>query len=81
MCSSSIWQAPGCLRKPVLWWHYADEPSLPSVAVRPETLAAVHRHLGSGGGVLLTLYATAYVVPLGIESTPPDVVGHPGNRG
>ena len=61
-------------REAVLWWHYADDRSLPSVAVRPETLAVVRRHLRSGGGVLLTLFAAAYVVPLGIESAPPDTV-------
>ena len=61
-------------RDAILWWHYAEEESLPSAAVRTETLAAVRRHLGSGGRLLLTVLAASYTVPLGIETLPPDSV-------
>jgi len=59
----------------VLWWHYAEATSLPSDAVTPRTLAAVGRHLDRGGGVVLSLLAASWVVPLGLETAPPDTVG------
>jgi len=58
----------------ILWWHYAAEEALPSIAVRRETLRAVQNHLRGGGNLLLTLIAASYTVPLEIESAPPDVV-------
>jgi len=61
-------------RDAVLWWHYAEHESLPSAAVRPATLAAVRRHLLSGGSALLTLVAASWVVPLEIETSPPNLV-------
>ena len=68
-------------RQAVIWWHYAAEESLPSAAVRAETRAAVRRHLVGGGGVLLSLLAAPYVVALGFEEAPPDVVHTAGNLG
>ena len=56
----------------VLWWHYAEGPGLSSAAVRPAVMSAVRRHLAGDGGVLLTSLAAPYVVPLGIETEPPD---------
>jgi len=61
-------------RNEVIWWHYAAEEALPSIAVRPDTLQAVRDHLRGGGTALLTLVAASYVVPLGIEPSPPDTV-------
>ena len=58
----------------VIWWHYAAEEALPSVAVRSASLQAVRDHLRGGGTALLSLVAASYVVPLGIESSPPDTV-------
>ncbi|MCH7826147.1 MAG: hypothetical protein IH849_15230, partial [Acidobacteria bacterium] len=58
----------------VIWWHYAAEEALPSVAVRPDSLQAVRDHLRGGGTALLSLVAASYVVPLGIELSPPDTV-------
>ena len=58
----------------ILWWHYAAEEALPSIAVRPENLRAVRRHLAGGGSLLLSLIAASYTVPLEIESSPPDTV-------
>ena len=56
----------------VLWWHYAEGPGLSSAAVRPTVMSAVRRHLAGDGGVLLTSLAAPYVVPLGLETEPPD---------
>ena len=58
----------------VLWWHYASEEALPSVAVRPGNLQAVRNHLRAGGTALFSLIAASYVVPLEIEPAPPDTV-------
>ncbi len=58
----------------VIWWHYAAEEALPSVAVRAASLEAVRNHLRGGGTALLSLVAASYVVPLGIEPSPPDTV-------
>ena len=58
----------------VLWWHYASEETLPSVAVRPGNLEAVRNHLRAGGTALFSLIAASYVVPLEIEAAPPDTV-------
>jgi hypothetical protein len=68
-------------RQAVIWWHYAAEESLPSAAVHADTLAAVRRHLVGGGGVLLSLLAAPYVVALGFEEAPPDVVNAAGSLG
>jgi hypothetical protein len=58
----------------VLWWHYANEEALPSIAARPANLRAVRNHLAGGGSLLLSLIAASYTVPLEIESSPPDIV-------
>lgn len=63
----------------VLWWHYSSEEALPSVAVRPDNLQAVRDHLRSGGTALFSLVAASYVVPLGIEPSPPDTVSMNAN--
>ncbi|MGD8818206.1 MAG: hypothetical protein PVJ51_13555, partial [Acidobacteriota bacterium] len=67
---------PNALLPPgaILWWHYAAEEALPSIAVRRATLRAVQNHLRGGGSLLLTLIAASYTVPLEIESVPPDLV-------
>ena len=59
----------------IAWWHHGDSVTLPSTAVTPAALAAVRQHLAGGGRLLLTLLAASYVVPLGLESRPPDRVG------
>ena len=58
----------------IAWWHYAEAPNLPSEAVAPAALATVRRHLALGGRLFLSLFAASYVVPLGIETKPPDTV-------
>ncbi len=58
----------------IVWWHYAQAPELPSVAMRPESVAALREHVDRGGHLLLTLLAASYVLPLGLESVAPDQV-------
>ncbi len=58
----------------VLWWHYAASRELPSAAMAPSTLDAVRDHVRAGGAVLLTLFASTWVVPLGFESRGPDQI-------
>ena len=43
----------------ILWWHYAAEEALPSIAVRPANLRAVRNHLARGGSLLLSLIAAS----------------------
>ena len=59
----------------VLWWHYADNVALPSVALRAETVAAVKTHMEAGGALFVSLLATPWLLPLGIEAQAPDTVG------
>ena len=56
----------------VLWWHYALPQALPSTALASDTLEGVRAHLSNGGALLLTLLATPWVVPLGLESVGPN---------
>lgn len=58
----------------VLWWHRGSVVGLPSAAVSAAVLETVREHLRGGGGMLLTLLATPYAVPLGLETSPPTDV-------
>jgi GH15 family glucan-1,4-alpha-glucosidase len=54
----------------ILWWHFDSSTSLPEAAMEPKVVAAIKKYLNNGGAILLTLLASHYVVPLGLESTP-----------
>lgn len=56
----------------IVWFHHARSPELPSTAMRPEALDTVRAHLQGGGGLLLSLMATPWAVPLGLETRPPN---------
>ncbi|WP_435195863.1 GH32 C-terminal domain-containing protein [Natronomonas sp. EA1] len=59
----------------VAWWH-RDRP-LDWEAFDPTAAApALTGYLEDGGGLLLTLHGLSAVEPLGIDSVPPDAVGH-----
>ena len=58
----------------VLWWHYAESVALPSDALRAATVAAAKAHVDNGGGLLVTLLATPWLVPLEFETRAPNDV-------
>lgn len=62
-------------RNGVVWWHYSERRELPSDALRPATVTAVRQYLEEGGSILLSLVASLWTVPLGLETRPPDQVG------
>jgi hypothetical protein len=65
----------------VLWWHYSANLTMPSTALHAATVAAVQRHLADGGAAFLSLLATPWVVPLGLENSAPDQVAYwPGTH-
>jgi hypothetical protein len=69
----------------VLWLHVGpgggdaalDEEGrirVPDVAVSPEAISAISRHLDGGGGLLLTGHASQYLRHLGLEEVAPGLV-------
>lgn len=56
------------------WWHEAESEGRLARAEVVEAAPALLSFMEAGGGLLLSGYATAYGVALGIESNGPDVV-------
>ncbi|NIQ09653.1 MAG: DUF4960 domain-containing protein, partial [Gammaproteobacteria bacterium] len=62
-----------------LWWHYDESQALPGNAVLDTIKNVINNFVDSGGGLLLSGFATQYVVDLGIEDTPPqEIFQNPG---
>ncbi|NKB90191.1 MAG: hypothetical protein GKS06_18445 [Acidobacteria bacterium] len=65
----------------VLWWHHAAAGPLPSAALAEAALETVRAHLSTGGALMLSLLASPWVVPLGLETVGPNEVGlQPGTH-
>jgi len=58
----------------VVWWHFDESLTLPTVALNTKVIEAFNRYLEKGYGLLLTGLAAQYVVDLGIETNEPDVL-------
>ena len=50
----------------VIWWHYDSAANLPTVAFKPEVIAALKSYQNNGGNLLLTTFASQYLDALGV---------------
>ena len=50
----------------VMWWHFDDDQNLPAATLSSKVTIAIKAYRASGGGLLLTTYATRYVEALGL---------------
>ncbi|MDO8549802.1 MAG: DUF4960 domain-containing protein, partial [Ignavibacteria bacterium] len=57
----------------IIWYHRPDSSSLSNEEIDPEVIMALKIFLENGGRLLLTLDAMKLVVPLGLETTEPQV--------
>ena len=72
---SEIVAAPRVLdRFDLLWWHYDDAVELPSDAREEKAKRAIRDFVRSGGSLFLSLLASQYVVELGLESNPYNII-------
>lgn len=57
----------------VLWYHKPDTAEFTSAETGEESITAINNYVNNGGGLLLTLDAFKYIVPLGVETNEPEL--------
>lgn len=71
---SELIHSPKLLKSDVLWWHCDSSTEIPTVMKDPDVITVVRNFAYRGGGILLTLLASPFVVDLGFETKYPNRV-------
>ncbi|KAA3658448.1 MAG: DUF4960 domain-containing protein [Calditrichaeota bacterium] len=58
----------------MIWWHFDESDTLPENSTTEIVMQSIRDFVASGGGMLLSGFATQYVLPLGFEDTPPQEI-------
>ncbi|MFO8054729.1 MAG: DUF4960 domain-containing protein, partial [Bacteroidales bacterium] len=64
---------PGLLKNyDLVWFHRQDPSEFSSLALRGDILGSIKNYVAQGGNLLLSLDAFRYIIPLDIETVPPE---------